>query len=280
MSARVVRETVFVGAARGDRFCLVTRPAADTGLRGGILLAPPFAEELNKSRRMLTLAAQEFAANGWIVLQLDLLGCGDSTGDFGDASWDDWIADLDLSWQLLQERLPRKLPCVLWSLRAGALLVADWLQRSEIQTPWLMWQPTINGKQHLTQFLRLKAANEMLNDADARSAMRRIRSQLAAGESVEIAGYTIAPAVAQGLDASLLRLPDGYAAPILLLEASTAEQSSVSPATAMAAEKWRATGVEIATEAVFGPAFWQTQEIEAAPALLAPSLRFLSGAGM
>lgn len=276
MFDRCVREAFFAEVAGRSRFCLVTRPTAGVSPRGGLLLVPPFAEELNKSRRMISLAIQEFAADGWSVFQLDLLGCGDSAGDFGDAGWDDWIADIDLGWRALRDRVGGERPCVLWSLRGGSLLAADWLLRGSVRPPWLMWQPVMNGKQHLTQFLRLKAASEMLNDADARKVMARIRAQLDAGESVEVAGYTIASALASGMDASVLCLPEGHVDPVMALEVSAVEQGVVSPAVAMAVDKWRAAGVRAEVEVVPGLAFWQTQEIEIASALLAPSQRFLA----
>jgi pimeloyl-ACP methyl ester carboxylesterase len=42
----------------------------------------PFAEEMNKSRRMAALQSRALAAQGYAVLQIDLFGCGDSGGDF------------------------------------------------------------------------------------------------------------------------------------------------------------------------------------------------------
>ena len=54
----------------------------------------PFAEEMNKARRMAALQSRALAAAGFDVLQIDLLGCGDSSGDFGDATWNDWVNDV------------------------------------------------------------------------------------------------------------------------------------------------------------------------------------------
>ena len=49
---------------------------------------------MNKSRRMAALQARAFAEMGFGVLQIDLFGCGDSSGDFSDARWDIWKQDL------------------------------------------------------------------------------------------------------------------------------------------------------------------------------------------
>lgn len=263
------RDAFFLDVREGQRFCLLTRPAGQP--RGSILFVHPFAEELNKSRRMVALAAQAFAAKGWLVLQLDLRGCGDSSGDFGDASWQDWVDDLAAGWDWLRGQ--GEGPRVLWTLRAGSLLAADWLRTSAERPALLMWQPVADGRQHLTQFLRLKAAGEMLADADAKHAMSRLRAQLQAGESVEVAGYTLSAALAGGLDAAALRLPSGYAAPVALLEAGS--QPEPSPALSLLADRLGKAGVPVRAEAVAGPAFWQTQEIEIAPGLIEGSLQIL-----
>src|SRR3546814_14337350 len=53
----------------------------------GLVYLPPFAEEMNRSRRMAALQARALAALGIDVLLLDLFGTGDSAGDFRDARW-------------------------------------------------------------------------------------------------------------------------------------------------------------------------------------------------
>jgi len=58
-----------------------------------VVFAQPFVEEMNKSRRMAALQARALAGQGWAVLLPDLLGCGDSPGDKGDARWTAWVDD-------------------------------------------------------------------------------------------------------------------------------------------------------------------------------------------
>lgn len=268
----VRREVFFIDGRAGQRFCVLTRPVGMP--RGGVLFVHPFAEELNKSRRMVSLAAQAFAASGWMVLQIDLHGCGDSAGDFGDACWQGWVDDVALGWSWLRAHCEG--PRVLWSLRAGSLLAADWLHGPALEQPaLLMWQPVSDGRQHLTQFLRLKAAGEMLADADARQAMSLLRESLQRGDGVEVAGYGLSAALAAGLDAASLRLPPGYSAPVALLEVDSRPQPELSPALARLTERLTKAGNLVRSEAVSGAAFWQTQEIETAPAMIEASLRML-----
>ena len=86
-------EAFFLPADPGQRFCLL-HPAQGGIERGLVVYAHPFAEEMNKSRRMAAQQARALSAAGFTVLQIDLLGCGDSSGDFGDATWQGWVDDV------------------------------------------------------------------------------------------------------------------------------------------------------------------------------------------
>ena len=256
----------------GERFCLFTSPHRRP--KGALLYIHPFAEEMNKSRRMVTLAAQEFAHDGWAVLQIDLTGCGDSSGDFGEATWQRWLNDITTGWAWLQQR--SDVPLGMWSLRGGSLLVADWLRQTAETPPLLLWQPVSNGRQHLNQFLRLKTAGRMLKGAgEEGSAAAPVRDDLGTGQAVEVAGYVISPALASGMGSAMLTLPNRYPSAVRALELTMATPCEVSPATAALVAKWRTAGVTATCEAIPGSAFWQTQEIEVCAQLATTSSNFL-----
>ena len=270
----MIRRRVFhVETTRGRRFALLTLPAADTPV-GGMLFVHPFAEEMNKSRRMVALAAAAFASVGWAVLQVDLTGCGDSDGDFGDADWQSWLDDVSAGWSTLGEVSPG--PNAIWTLRAGCLVAADWLAQRNERPPLLMWQPVQSGRVHLTQFLRLKAASQMVHGGEGVK-VSALLDALAAGEHVEVAGYSISPGLAAGLGAAALRLPKDYPSAVTMLEIVSAEGSGPSAAIAGLADAWRGEGVAASAAACVGPPFWQTQEIETAPALIDASISALDG---
>ena len=85
----------FLPTAGGQRFCLLhTSGQAPEEPVASILYIHPFAEELNRSRRMVALQCQSLAAAGFEVLQMDLGDCGDSSGHFADATWEGWVADV------------------------------------------------------------------------------------------------------------------------------------------------------------------------------------------
>ena len=104
--------------AGGQRFCLFHPPQGVP--RGRVLYLHPFAEELNTTRRVVAQQARALAQAGFAVLQIDLLGCGDSSGDFADASWEAWLDDAQQAYGWLTDHATG--PLWLWGMRSGALL--------------------------------------------------------------------------------------------------------------------------------------------------------------
>ncbi len=256
-----------------QRFC-VFYAAQGSCARGLVLYIHPFAEEMNKSRRMATLQARSLAQSGYAVLQIDLLGCGDSSGDFGDATWQSWISDVVRGSRWLHERHPaprpqgRSAPLWLWGLRAGCLLAVEAARQMSEPCNFLFWQPPTSGRALLQQFLRLKAAADLQNN-QAKNVMAGLRQQLNDGTPVEIAGYQLAPELARGLEQSVL-LPAPARKPERLewFELSTRADATMSPASSEAIAQWRQCGFEVRSQLINGTAFWQSAEIEEVPALI------------
>lgn len=261
--------------AGGQRLWLLHTPPPGVGARGALLYVHPWAEEMNKSRRMAALAARALALDGWTVLQPDLGGCGDSGGDLRDASVDTWLDELQLAAQALRPHAPQG-RLWLWGLRAGALwccALAERLCREAPDAPapgLLLWQPVAQGKAHLQQFLRLKAAAQ-LADGGGKGVVEGLRASLQGGQAVEVAGYEVGPPLARGFDAAALTPPPlgaRAAAPALWLEVASGDEPALMPASLLAAPRWQQAGWTLAQAVVGGPAFWQTTEIEDAPALV------------
>ena len=254
----------------GTRFCLHHTPAARTP-RALVVHVHPFAEEMNKARRMAALQARALADAGCGVLQIDLLGCGDSSGDFGDASWDDWVDDIVHACRWLQQR--GDAPLWLWGLRSGCLLAAAAARQLDTACHCLFWQPSAQGRPVLQQFLRLRTVAGALAGG-ARDGTAELMRRLEAGESIEVAGYTLAPALALGLARAMLD-PPARAGRLELIDLSTQPDAALSPASAAAALRWQSQGWDVRSRVASGPAFWHTTEIEVAPALLAASVAAL-----
>jgi len=265
--------------APGRRFALWLPP--DARAQRLVVHVQAFAEEMNKSRRMVALQARALAADGAAVLLPDLLGCGDSDGELADATWAGWVDDVlaACNWaqrELLAHGSPSgTFDCWLWGHRLGALLAAAAACRLGSAWNLLLWQPVVQGRQAVQQFLRLDGAAALLSkggDAGRPTA----KSLLAAGQPARIAGYDVAPALIDAIGAAQLE-PSPLPARLIWLEVGVDAAAGESPAVANALATWRAAGWQVRHERVVGAPFWQTVEIEEVPALIDATRRVLAG---
>lgn len=257
------------------RFCLLHSPDRSVNDRamGAVVYVHPFAEEMNKTRRMAALQARALATEGWFVLQIDLLGCGDSDGEFGEATWSRWVDDVIDAAAWLHNRCG--IAPMLWGLRAGCLIAGEAARRIQPSPEFLFWQPVHSGKQFLQQFLRVKLANQLvLGDNPERLRADDLRRQLASGESVEIAGYMLSPDLALGMAASEL-LPSPVPTRIAWFEVG--DTPELAPAATSRCLAWQAAGTQVQIRAISGPPFWQTQELAECPELIRATVAALAG---
>lgn len=254
----------FLEHEQGALFCIHYIPVL-TAIRGSVLYLHPFAEEMHKSRRMAALQARRFAEQGYAVLQVDLTGCGDSTGDFADATLDIWLRDAQRAYAWLAAHTTA--PISLWGLRSGASLAVRLACTLPDIEQLLLWQPTGSGELFLNQFLRIKLASNMLSGAQTQTGTTDLRAQLAAGEAIEVGGYGLNPAMAQQL-AELKLAEHTPPCPVFWLELGIQDAEAVSPASQRIVDGWRRAQVKVQTLTLTGEPFWLTQEITECPALI------------
>lgn len=261
-------EPFFLKASPGERFCLYHAPNNMKECRGAFVYIHPFGDEMNKSRRMASLQARSFSNAGFAVLQIDLFGCGDSSGDFSEARWQIWQDDVAIAIDWLERRTGANVG--LWGLRLGALLALDVASNSNRTFGELiLWQPVLNGESFITQFLRLRLASEMLVSGQGNATgTQEMRRRMATGESLEIAGYELAPELATSIDklnATNLAVTNS---PVHWFELIADTERPMPPAAARLANAWEERGVKLHRHLVTGSAFWASQEITECPALL------------
>ncbi|HTD04496.1 hydrolase 2, exosortase A system-associated [Undibacterium sp.] len=271
-SGHAAAEAFFLDTELGQRFCLFHPGDAGAECRGAIIYAHPFAEEMNKSRRMAALQSRALAAAGYAVLQIDLYGCGDSSGDFRDARWHIWKDDLHRAQHWLMMR--SEAPISVWGLRLGALLALDFARdaRSDLDKI-VLWQPVFNGAQYLNQFFRLLLANDMIaGSAQKNGGTHGIRQALLAGEKLEIAGYEMAPELVSAIDQLDSALWAPPACPVYWLENASPANPALSPARKQLADAWMQKGASLWVDLLNGPAFWTAQETVDAPEWIAATI--------
>ncbi len=250
--------------AQGQRLCVHHAPATAHAL-GCIVFVHAWADEVNKARRMCAMQSRALAAMGYGVLQIDMHGCGDSSGDFGDTHWVHWVDDVVLACDWMQATYCA--PLWLWGLRSGCLVASEAAARLPEVSRFLFWQAPMSGKPLLQQFLRLKLAGGLL-DGTGKAAMTELKHRLSAGQAVEVAGYELSSDLAQGLERAHLTLP-ARPCTVIACELRSQADGGITPALAGAAQRWGAVGHAVTTCLAVGPSFWQTTEIEDAPELIA-----------
>jgi exosortase A-associated hydrolase 2 len=264
--APIAEDAFFLPVGAGRRFCVFRSPL--TPMRGVVLHVPPFAEEMNKSRRVTAAASRSIAGKGFGVLQIDLYGTGDSSGDFSDATWEAWGDDLYAALKWLRGKDDGQV--WLWSLRAGALLIDDLIRKMDFPPALMLWQPVLSGSQYFTQFLRLRIAADALAQKQPSELTRGLRDE-ARANGLEVAGYRVSSELARGLEASGFSPSGAHISRVAWYEIQNSETPQLSPVARSRIENLRSAGAVVKAEALRGPSFWQTMELEDCPALIEAS---------
>lgn len=258
----------------GERRVFALYHAASGDARGSVLLLPPFAEEMNMSRRMTYLTGRALAGAGYGCLSIDLTGTGESDGDFDDARWEIWQKDARAARDWLADKTGK--PPIRLGLRAGALLAASLSETG----PLVLWQPVGNGETMLNQFLRIRIAANLaggLTGGGEKETTKDLRALWQTGDSVEVAGYRIHPELAAAIDG--LRLADmspGPDAMAIWIETGNTERGPT-PASQRIIDAWTESGVSVETRLCAGDSFWTIQETTTATAMIDQTLEALNG---
>ena len=261
----------FLQGSAGRLFAVYT-PAADGCQHGhDVLVVPPFAEEMNRSRRMTSALARRLSAQGCGTLLLDLFGTGDSEGEFAQARLDIWLDDLGRGLDWLAARRAPAMAMV--GLRMGALLALMLAARAPATlTRLVLWQPVLTGEQMLTQFLRVLAMN-------AGGTTAALRARLQAGETLDVAGYELSAGLATAIDELRLgNLPMPAGTALLWLDVVAQADRPLQAAAGRLAEQWRRECRSVDTRRVVGEPFWGMLEPPLVPGLVEQTARWMAGA--
>lgn len=264
----MVVEPFFLQASSGRLFAVHHRPRNPATLRGQVLCIAPFNEEMNRCRSMITQQAKAFAALGFGTLVFDLHGTGDSEGDYRDARWSIWLDNIRAAQDWLGAQ-PGGLKAILGTRLGGLLAAQAYAGLGSPGVALILWQPVLDGKNHLTQFFRLRMAAQLDRPDLPKETTAFMRQHLARGQTVEVAGYEIHPELAQSMDAArLLEQPLFEGAQVLWLENANADKPVLSPLVRAALQDWRTADVHLDAQPYAGPAFWQVYERVLTPSII------------
>jgi exosortase A-associated hydrolase 2 len=180
--------------AAGRMPALWRAPAIGRDNACNLLFVPPFAEEMNRTRRLMSLVGQGLASRGVGSLLPDLPGTGDSDGAFADAGWPEWRDAVACAATHLAGQ---GAPVLLMGFRLGCLLALDALATGLAVRSAILVAPVDSGRQHLRHWLRVRAAASL--ESGQRVSVGDLQKRLEQGETVECAGYELSPALAAAI---------------------------------------------------------------------------------
>lgn len=265
----------FIAGGRGRLLAVVRRPSG--AACSGVLIVPPFAEEMNKSRHLFTEVADALIESGVATVVIDLFGTGDSEGEFADADWSVWKSDLAaaVQWARAQQITITQLLAV----RLGCALACE----AAHDNGWklegaVLWQPQLSGTRALDQFLRLRVAATMMQK-DGKETIAGLRARLKAGQAIEVAGYDVTGRLAEQLDrVDLGRTLGANLGAVRWTEVVRSADAPPPTAATAAVERARAGGATVELHTVVGEPFWSSVEIVRNPTLVADAVRALGAA--
>jgi exosortase A-associated hydrolase 2 len=240
-----------------------------------VLVVPPLAEEMNKTRRMVSLTMDSLAALGVASVVVDLSGTGDSSGELVEEDWGCWLRDLSAAstWSASHGVFITKV----LATRAGCLLAAAWMRANpELVRHAVFWQPVVDGSRHVDQLLRTRMAASMAGSGP-RQSIAALRQQLQTDGRLEIGGYEWPSSLLAMIDAQRLPALCGAGTPrIDWIDVPRNDDAPVSAPIAQALGGMQQAGVDIRLRRVPGEPFWASVEVVTTPALIDVTVQLLA----
>lgn len=230
-----------------------------------IVVIPALAEEMNRCRYMVNMLAQASAKHNLSVLHADFYGTGDSDGEHSDCSIESWIEDISTAIEHCRSLGFQKIS--LLAIRHGALLLPSVVQRHPDIARILLWQPVIDGKQAVTQFLRIRIAAAMARNEQAESTKDLIE-QLERGEALEVSGYDVAPELLLNMQSLNISKSPVSEIPCNWYSVIPSADRKVPRPELAAIDAWNEQNPSVSHHVVIGAAFWQAHERTLAPELI------------
>ena len=182
----------FLPSSQNSQIFLAHYSPADNNLaaeRKAVIFVPPFAEEMNRSRRMYVLCARLLAGIGIDCVCFDYAGTGDSEGKWGSFSIVDWQENLKDVYQSVCQTGISDISLI--GVRFAALQIAHTLAAAELKiNKCVLWDPIESGETYMRQLIRMKIAAAMAEESKKIST-KDVLAEVEEQGSIEIGGYLL-----------------------------------------------------------------------------------------
>ena len=246
-------------------------PIEQSGVVGdpqAVIFVPPFAEEMNRSKRMYVLCARLLADAGIHSLCFDFIGTGDSSGEWGDFNYSDWKNNLIDVYRLAKKFAPK---ISLVTLRDSALISLNLIKQADIQIDkCVLWDPIDSGEVLIRQLVRMKIASAMAGDLKKITTKEVLESVEQSG-FLEVGGYHVSSELINQIKAE--KISDSIEAVLALTQMHwmTTGKSNSNDAMPICLSKLNLAESllrQLTMHAVNDVKFWMQQEVTISPLLL------------
>lgn len=208
---------LFLGKDACQLFGVVHEP---NGERSGeaFVFCHPLGEEKLWTHRVFVSFARVLAASGHTVLRVDLMGNGDSCGEFSEASVETAVADVRCAIEEICLRSGAA-GVTLLGLRFGATIAALVAERVPSVNRLVLWAPIVDGERYMQELLRTNVATQTAVYKEVRHDRAELVGMIRRGQTVNIDGYEMGHALyAEASAINLVALPKGHKGPCLVVQ--------------------------------------------------------------
>jgi pimeloyl-ACP methyl ester carboxylesterase len=227
---------------------MVHLPARDPREQG-VVFCDAFGDERRSSCWPMADLAREVAAEGWPVLRFDYWGCGESPGDFIDATAATYVSDIVSAVAFLRNEAVVG-EVFLLGLRFGAVLAARAAQSLENCAGLILVAPVPDGEVYFEAMEKRKLVRGMITRADGGG-----EAALAESEVLDLDGYALRRGTFTELRAlKIARDMLPFKKHVLVVQISFSEKLRLETTEARAA--FRAAGGWPDVQTLVMPPFW------------------------
>lgn len=247
-----------------DLYFLIRAPQKTPALPPTVLFVPPFAEERNRSRHLMSRTAEALAQAGISSIVFDLSGTGESHGEFRAATLTRWAEEIKAVAREMADQAGQTITLI--TIRAGFLFADTLWQAKDVVSGAVTWAPVLDGALHMKQFLRVRHAQ--LKERAAQSGqpappVSSLIDRLRDEGWLECAGYPLSDTLYQEFNGK--RTPQPPQFPLLVLD----PVREALPDALLSSER------SVAFRHIDEPAFWQNAEPSDNPSLVAETVAWV-----
>jgi len=218
-------------------------PRTVTTFNAGIILCYPIGQEYIRSYRTFLRLAALLSSTGFHTLRFDYYGCGDSSGDFTQASVSQWIADIATAIDELKGGCGSDHLFLIGLRLGGSLSAMAGSVRNDIHG-MVLWDPVISGRSFIEEMTLTHS--KWLRGTFAKPQARRRKE-----EKREFLGFPYTDRLLQGVaKIDLFSLKPKPAKNLLILESTEGAEAG------QLCEQWQKRGASASYACVPSPKVW------------------------